>query len=410
MTQDYGSAAPAEDTTQAEPDLTRFNAEPPKPKRTRLYVSLAFIFMAILAALWVGGHAMSAKLGKIIDERRERQAESKAENKDSVAARKNLDLGKPSNLPVEAAATAPAEQIVPAAEPIPLAGNGKPQSHSPSGYQQTQAGIDTKPSRPSMMLGSDSDTTEAQTIQAVTQAINSANGGQTAQTSTTKKQRSASVQDEAGDSLTSALTKTPQVRAAKLGNRDFLLARGGDIPCVLQKQILSNIPGTTSCLITENIYSDNGAVLLMEKGSKVEGSYSQGLKVGDVRLAVMWERVKTTNGVVIDLDSPSTDSVGAAGVPGWVDNKWMERIGAAFLLSIIQDAVTLEASKSGAGNNGNGYPAYGNSQSNVTKMSEKVLDSTIGIAPTIIKNRGELINISVNRDVWFDQVYAVNQK
>lgn len=404
--QDFGSAAPAEEHAQAEPDLTRFNAESPKPNRTRLYASLAIVFVAILTALWVGGNAMSSKIHKLIEERKEQQAESKANNKDTTGGRKNLDLA--SNLPVEPEPPEQVDLIVPAATPIPLAGNGAAQAHAPSGYAESKAMPDAKPVRPSMMLVGSNDT-EAQTIEAVTQAVSAANGNQPAN-STTAKKRSNSVQEEGGDSITSALTKTPQVRAAKLGNRDYLLARGGDIPCVVQKQILSNIPGTTSCLITENIYSDNGAVLLVEKGSKAEGSYSQGLKVGDVRLAVVWERIKTTNGVVIDIDSPSTDAVGAAGVPGWVDNKWVERIGAAFLLSIIQDAVTLEASKNGAGNNGNGNPAYGNSQSNVTKMSEKVLDSTIGIAPTIIKNRGELINIAVNRDVWFDQVYALKQK
>ena len=171
---------------------------------------------------------------------------------------------------------------------------------------------------------------------------------------------------------------------------------------------MSNLPGTTACILTENIYSTNGHVLLLEKGTRAVGEYKTAMKVGDSRLAILWERVETPTGVIIDLDSPTADQVGAAGIDGWVDNHWFERIGAAFLLSYVKDAIQYKTAQQQAGSNNTNSPTYSTSTSTSGDMTKKVLDSTINIAPTMVKNRGELINIEVAHDLWFQDVYTVN--
>jgi type IV secretion system protein VirB10 len=40
--------------------------------------------------------------------------------------------------------------------------------------------------------------------------------------------------------------------------------------------------------------------LLLERGSKVTGEYQSGLEQGAKRLFVLWNRVKTPNGVTIN--------------------------------------------------------------------------------------------------------------
>lgn len=204
--------------------------------------------------------------------------------------------------------------------------------------------------------------------------------------------------------IRSPVTGTAQASAANIGDRSMLLARGSFIPCILQTQLFSTVPGQSSCLVPEDVYSDDGSTLLIEKGSAVSGSYGPTMKVGDTRIAVVWSRIKTTTGVVIDVESQASDGVGTMGVDGYLDNHWPERIGAALLLSLIEDAVSIEVAKQGGSSvNGQNSATAGTTRN----MSEKVLSSTINIPPTLAKQRGTRLAIYVNRDLWFDSVYAL---
>lgn len=208
-----------------------------------------------------------------------------------------------------------------------------------------------------------------------------------------------------GSLLTSA--STPMASAGKLGDRNMTLAKGSFIDCVLQTRIDSTLPGMTACVVTRNIFSDNGKVLLIERGSVVTGEYQSALKEGQNRLFVLWTRIKTPNGVVISLDSPGTDSLGGAGLGGHVNYHFWKRFGAAMLLSMIDDGfAAIAANQSGGGDS---Y-YYGNTSAAATDMAGKTLDSTIKIPPTLYKNQGERINIFVARDLNFGAVYGLRAR
>lgn len=205
-------------------------------------------------------------------------------------------------------------------------------------------------------------------------------------------------------------TRIADAFASLLGPRDLLLARGSVVPCVLETQLISNIAGLTSCIVTENIYSDDGHTLLIERGSRVSGEYQSSAKNGDSSLFVLWNRIKTPLGVIVTLDSPGGDAVGGQGLPGIVDNHWWERIGAAFLLSVFQDAVAVEIARQGARGGGtvttiNTTPS--NTVDAAQDLSKGLLKETVNIPPTLYKNRGELLTIYVARDLWFDHVYRI---
>src|SRR3546814_14040594 len=72
--------------------------------------------------------------------------------------------------------------------------------------------------------------------------------------------------------------------------------------------INSGQPGYTSCLIPRDVYSENGRVVLMEKGTRVLGEYRGGIQQGQNRLFVLWTRAVTTQGARIDLASPGARS------------------------------------------------------------------------------------------------------
>lgn len=193
-------------------------------------------------------------------------------------------------------------------------------------------------------------------------------------------------------------------RAARLPDRDFLLTQGSHIPCTLQTAMDSTQPGMTVCVVPNDILSASGHVVLLDKGTKVVGTYTGELRQGQGRIFVLWTRAETPSGVVIDLSSPGTDALGRSGFDGQVETHFWARFGAAILLSIVEDAGSAASSalQSGSGNNygGNTLQTPGNA-------AGTALQGTANIQPTLRKNQGEDVAIMVARDLDFRGVYNV---
>lgn len=191
-------------------------------------------------------------------------------------------------------------------------------------------------------------------------------------------------------------------RAGTLGNRDFVVAMGTSIPCVLETALSSDQPGFTSCVINRDILSDNGRVVLMEKGTQVVGEYRGGLRRGQKRLFVLWNRAKTPKGVIMTLASPATDALGRAGMDGYIDTHWWERFGSAVLLSIVGD-VTSYANSQLRDSDVDAQNTMGAGQ----QAAAIAVEQSINIPPTLMKHQGGLVSIFVARDLNFSTVYRL---
>jgi type IV secretion system protein VirB10 len=193
-----------------------------------------------------------------------------------------------------------------------------------------------------------------------------------------------------------------QAQARPLPDRNFLITAGSFIPCVLQSAMDSSQPGYVSCIVPRNIYSDNGRVVLMEKGTKILGEYQGGLNRGQYRLFVLWTRAVTPRGIAIDVASPATDELGRGGVDGRVNNFFWQRFGTALLFSLVEDAATV------------GAEAVGNSASNTTRVpsdaASTILQQNGQIKPVLRKNQGEDVGITVAQDFDFSTVYGLALK
>jgi type IV secretion system protein VirB10 len=159
--------------------------------------------------------------------------------------------------------------------------------------------------------------------------------------------------------------------------------------------------------VLRNLYSDDGRVLLVERGSHLDGEYrATTVKPGSVRIPVLWTRLRTPNGISVDLDSPGTGPLGESGVDGHVDDRWGERIGAALLLSLIDDAVKITVSNQ-TGQVPGDTTVLSSTTGTGSDLAEKVLDSTIHIPPVIYQDQGAIVGIYVARDVDFSSVYEL---
>ncbi len=200
-----------------------------------------------------------------------------------------------------------------------------------------------------------------------------------------------------------------------LANADFVLTRGTFIRCSLETKIVSTLPGMTSCIVTEPIYSSNGSRLLIDKGSKVTGEYKYVDENFD-RVGVVWTRVLTTTGLDVRIDSGGTDALGGAGIPGHYNGHWGERIGAALLVSLLADGIDAAGQKFANENDIRGRttvtgvggvpvvtydPWESATASTAKKAATEMLARSANRKATVTVLNGTVVNIFASRDVDF---------
>ena len=195
---------------------------------------------------------------------------------------------------------------------------------------------------------------------------------------------------------------TAAVQAKLLPTMRFLLPKGAFIDCTLETAIDSTLPGMTTCVTAADTFGADGKVVLLERGSKLVGETRGQVQQGQARVFVVWTEARTPTGVVVPLDSPGTDELGRAGLPGEVERHFWERFGAAMLISVVNGAVQAGVQ---AANHSGGAVVYAPSTS--ADVITEVLKSTVNIPPTVLKRNGDRIQVLVARDLDFRSVYEL---
>jgi len=188
--------------------------------------------------------------------------------------------------------------------------------------------------------------------------------------------------------------------AAPVGDRNYLILAGTTLPCVLQTAVDTTTAGYVTCLIDHDVHSDNGAVVLFDKGSRVLGEYRTGMRQGQSRVFVLWTRAVTPRGVAIALASPASDALGRAGFGGAVDTHFWDRFGAAILLSIIDGGAAVLTDHDGAAGS--------------VRLPSDAAGLAVrqggDIAPTLRTAQGSEVAIQVAQDLDFSSVYGLRAR
>lgn len=233
-------------------------------------------------------------------------------------------------------------------------------------------------------------------------------------TSTTTTNTSASTTANSSASLTPAEDKsflaekytptvTNKVVANRIQNPALTVGKGTIIPCSLETEIKSDQVGMVTCIVNRDVYSIDGQVPLMEKGTRLSGEYQSGIVRGQTSLFVLWTQARTPspNHVVVDLNSPSAGQLGAAGVQGYVDNHFFERFGAAIMFSAINLGLEVGVQKASDEVDVSEASDY------TSEIVASILEKTIDIPPTLFKPHGEQVNVILARDLDFSSVYKL---
>jgi type IV secretory pathway VirB10-like protein len=192
------------------------------------------------------------------------------------------------------------------------------------------------------------------------------------------------------------------IHARRHDPHGLTLAAGSIIGCALETAIDSSRGGYVTCVVTDDVVSDDARTVLIERGTHVLGEYRSDARQGDARIGIIWNRLRKSDGTTVDLASPATDQQGRSGISGAIDNHWFTRIGAAALLSMIEDGMAALSAPKADGTT----MVFGNTTATGSTLSQKVLDASINLPPTISVNPGARISILVAKDIDFQSAYV----
>jgi len=196
--------------------------------------------------------------------------------------------------------------------------------------------------------------------------------------------------------------------AHQLGDLNYIIGQGKVINGVLETPMNSDLPGTIRGHVTEDVYGDQGDLILIPNGSRLVGTYKATLQNGQSRLFVVWTRLQEPNGVIVRLDAPGSDALGQAGMMGYVNYHYLKRFASSVLLSILSaGSSTYGVSTKDQYNSLSSYRQAISSA--LANASQQQLDQNKNISPTININQGKKFSILVNKDISFKKVQLNTQ-
>lgn len=185
---------------------------------------------------------------------------------------------------------------------------------------------------------------------------------------------------------------------------DQKILQGKTISAVLETSIHTALPGQVRAMVDEDVYGESGRRVLIPKMSRLVGEYETArISAGQSRVMVIWQRAILPDGTSVRLASPGTDGLGRTGVTGEVDNHYLERFGAAFLVSMMGVAVEEAAVSSRVSQSAGGLIIVDRTRSEAVNglqsTVESILKSQANIPPTIQVVQGSRMRVFVARDL-----------
>lgn len=117
----------------------------------------------------------------------------------------------------------------------------------------------------------------------------------------------------------------------------YLVQAGSVIPAALITGIRSDLPGTITAQVTQNIYDSlTGRTLLIPQGSRLIGEYDSQVSFGQNRVLLAWDRLILPDGRSLQLDRlPGNDLAGHAGLEDRVNQHWGGMLRAALISTLL---------------------------------------------------------------------------
>lgn len=177
---------------------------------------------------------------------------------------------------------------------------------------------------------------------------------------------------------------------------------GRMIPAILTTAISSDLNGVVTAQIEQDIYATMGKAVLIPRGSKAIGFYTNDTEIGHERLEIMWKEIITPQGINIMLtDAIVADNMGMNGAVGAVNNKYWERYGIAYSISTVTNALLLTIASKMKNSNQYATEVYSNAKSDISSVVQDIIQQQSQIKPTIEIQSGSRIFLVPTNHMWF---------
>lgn len=129
--------------------------------------------------------------------------------------------------------------------------------------------------------------------------------------------------------------------------------------------------------VDRNVYGAMGRNILIPRGSTIIGQMAG----GSDRVAVIWSQIIRPDGARFVFNGTGGDAMGQAGVPGRVNNRWLARIGAGVLGTVLKVSTALATNAQEQA-----VPTNNNAGGGIN-------------APTTARNNGAIVTDIVTQDI-----------
>jgi type IV secretion system protein VirB10 len=211
-------------------------------------------------------------------------------------------------------------------------------------------------------------------------------------------------QDVANSNVVYAEGSVKGDQAGLMGDQTLVLMPGL-VPCIMDTAINSSFPGPIQCHVPVDVKPRG--VTLLDRGTIIHANYSANVSTGQDRLSApaSWIEDPVTGCNVVLHDAPISDPLGVTGIDGSVDNHYLERFGAAVLMSFASSGVSL--AQAALQHGGNTYLSFNSGGGGVESLANALLQSQINIKPTITVNQGTAIAVFIQKPIDFSRCYRL---
>lgn len=179
---------------------------------------------------------------------------------------------------------------------------------------------------------------------------------------------------------------------------------GTVIPAALIAGVNSDLPGSVTAQVRENVYDTvTGNHLLIPQGTRLVGEYDSKISFGQNRALVVWKRMIFSDGDSVNLNNmQGVDVAGYAGFNDQVDHHYLRIYGNALLLSLVGGGYELLSNQSDTESTEDTLAAAIGQQ--LAQVASEMIRKNINIQPTIKIRPGYKFNVLVMKDMILEKL------
>ncbi len=180
----------------------------------------------------------------------------------------------------------------------------------------------------------------------------------------------------------------------------FSIQAGSIIPAALVSELNSDLAGRVIAQVTAAVYdSVTGNHLLIPQGARLIGAYDNGVRYGDHRIVLVWNRLILPNGWSLNLGQmAASDPTGAAGLSDRTDNHLAGLAGAVGLSAII--SVIANNSEDDQRTDGSLAQGVGDAAAQqAAQTGSQIVQRELSVHPTLRVRPGANVRVLVTRDI-----------